>query len=288
MTTPAIEVRNISKRYRNGVLANDGIDLGVPAGSIFGLLGPNGAGKTTLIRQITGQLLPSGGSIHVGGVDVLREPLRAKRLMGVVPQEVSPIEHITARDHFLSFGRLHGLSGAEARRRTEALLAGFGLGPHADKMSAQLSGGLKRKVMVSIAVIAAPPVLVLDEPTTGLDPRSRREVWSMIRSLQDSGTTTLLTTHYMEEAEALCDRVAVIANGRILAQGSVEELRAGRPRRVRATFLDADGREQEIVAETPREALAALSRLGVLEFTVRRTSLEDIFLELTDEAGVAD
>jgi ABC-2 type transport system ATP-binding protein len=109
----------------------------------------------------------------------------------------------------------------------------------------------------------------------------------MIRSLQDSGTTTLLTTHYMEEAEALCDRVAVIANGRILAQGSVEELRAGRPRRVRATFFDEDGREREIVAQTPQEALASVSALGVVEFSVRQTSLEDIFLELTDEAGVA-
>jgi ABC-2 type transport system ATP-binding protein len=278
----AVEVRDLTKRYRNGVLANDAIDLEIEAGTIFGLLGPNGAGKSTLVRQLTAQLAPTSGSIQVHGVDVLRQPLAAKRLMGVVPQEAEPWDFLTIGDHLLNFGRLHGLSREAARERAAALIDTLALGEHAAKFSVHLSGGLKRKLLVAIALVAEPRVLVLDEPTTGLDPRSRREVWSLIGDLKSRGTTVLLTTHYMDEAEALCDQVAIIGSGRILAEGTIDDLRARCRTRFKATY-EVEGRPQFILGQTRPEVLAAIEARGVAEFSVMRTSLEDVFLELTEQ-----
>ena len=279
---PAIEVRDLTKRYRGGVLANDAVTLDIAAGVVFGLLGPNGAGKTTVVRQITGELAPTSGTIRVLETDVLRHPLAAKRLMGVVPQEASPYLHLTPLEHLTFFGRLHGLDRASAQRRAQELVADLGLGDHARVPSSQLSGGLKRKLLVANALVSEPPVLILDEPTTGLDPHSRREVWALIRSFRGQGTTVLITTHYMEEAEALCDQVAIIDSGRILARGTVEELRALCRNRYKAIYEGDDGnRHQVIYGQSHEQVVEALNRRGVQEFTIAKTNLEDLYLELT-------
>ncbi len=277
----AISVRGLTKRYRRGPLANNAIDLEIRRGSVAALLGPNGAGKTTLVRQITGELKPTGGAISVLGVDVLREPLRAKNLMGVVPQEATPYPSLRPKEHLVIFGRLHGLSRREAEARAEELLDALGLREHERKQSAQLSGGLKRKLLVGVALMAKPPVLILDEPTTGLDPHSRREVWALIRSLRDRQTTVLITTHYMDEAEALCDVVSVIGAGRLLAQGTIEELRAMCHNRYKATFGGQNGDSRTVYGRDHGDVVTSLERLGIVEYAIMRTSLEDLYLELT-------
>jgi len=280
--TAAIEVCDLSKRYRGGTLANDRITFSIPKGTVFGLLGPNGAGKTTLVRQITGELSPTKGEVRVHGRDILRHPLAAKALMGVVPQEASPYLHLKPGEHLMLFGRLHGLDRATARRRAAELVAALGLSGHTRVPAIQLSGGLKRKLLVGNALMAEPPVLILDEPTTGLDPHSRREVWALVRSLRGQGTTVLVTTHYMEEAEALCDQVAVMEGGSILALGTVEELRGLCRNRYKATFGGENGDQRETLYGSTYEAVVdELSRRGVHEYAIGKTTLEDLYLELT-------
>ncbi len=280
---PAIDVSRIVKRYRTGTLANDSITLRVPNGTTLGLLGRNGAGKTTLIRQITGELQPTSGSIHVMGVDVVREHRRARALMGVVPQEVEPYEELTPPEQLAVFGRLRGLGWREAKRRAEGLIDTLGLGAYAKTVARDLSGGLKRKLLVGIALIGDPPVLALDEPTTGLDPHARREVWAVLRDLRGRGRTILITTHYMDEAEELCDEVAVINYGRIYAQGTVDQLRAQCRNRYKASYDNGEGRAA-VVGQSSEEVLAELRRRGVDEFHLSKTSLEDVYLELTAES----
>ena len=278
----AIGVRDLSKRYRGGILANDRISLSIPKGAAFGLLGPNGAGKTTLVRQITGELAPTAGEILVHDVDVLRHPLAAKALMGVVPQEANPYLHLKPREHLLLFGRLHGLDRTTAQRRAAELLTALGLAEHARVPAERLSGGLKRKLLVGNALVAEPPVLVLDEPTTGLDPHSRREVWDLVRAARSRGATVLITTHYMEEAEAQCDQVAIIGDGRILAMGTVEELRSLCHDRYKVTFGGENGTQrQTLYAATYQDLVAQLGRRGIQEYTIGKTTLEDVYLELT-------
>jgi ABC-2 type transport system ATP-binding protein len=279
---PAIEVQELSKRYRAGALANDHINLSIARGTVFGLLGPNGAGKTTLVRQITGELAPTAGEIHIHGTDVLRHPLAAKALMGVVPQEASPYLHLRPDEHLLLFGRLHGLDKAAARRRAAELLTALGLSEHTRVPAERLSGGLKRKLLVGNALMAEPPVLILDEPTTGLDPHSRREVWALVRSQHGRGATVLVTTHYMEEAEALCDQVAIIGGGRILAMGTVGELRSLCRNRYKATFGGENGDQREtLYSSTYDDLVGELARRGVQEYSIGKTTLEDVYLELT-------
>ncbi len=277
----AVTLRGVSKRYRGGVLANDSIDLDIPRASVFALLGPNGAGKTTLVRQITGELAPTSGEIEVLGVDVSHEPQKAKSLMGVVPQEALPYFHLQPKEHLALFGRFHGLSGRQADARAESLLDALDLRPHAAKASRELSGGLRRKLLVGIAMMAEPPLLVLDEPTTGLDPHSRREVWGLIRQQREQGTTVLITTHYMDEAEELSDSVAVIGSGRILATGTIDSLRARCRNRYKAAFEADDGQRRTVYGVTQREVLDQLEAEAVAEYALSRTSLEDLYLELT-------
>jgi len=279
----AITLRGLTKRYRNGALANDGIDLEIPRGSIFALLGPNGAGKTTLVRQITAELTPTSGEIDLLGVNVRSEPVKAKRLMGVVPQEALPYFHLHPREHLALFGRLHGLSGREAAERAEVLLDALDLRQHEKKAAMQLSGGLRRKLLVGIAMMAQPPVLILDEPTTGLDPHSRREVWALIRSMRDQGSTVLITTHYMDEAEELSDGVAVIGAGKILARGTVDQLRALCRNRYKGVFEDSSGARHIVYGTTQREVAEQLEREQAVEYSLMRASLEDLYLELTGQ-----
>jgi ABC-2 type transport system ATP-binding protein len=279
----ALRVEGLCKRYAGGTLANDGIDLVVSRGETMGLLGRNGAGKTTLVRQITGELRPTSGSIHVMDVDVVNDHTRARALMGVVPQDAEPFDHLRPREHLAFFGRLRGLTRKAAARRADELMASLGLGQHERHVARQLSGGLKRKLLMGIALAGDPPVLVLDEPTTGLDPHSRREVWEILRDVRSRGHTIIITTHYMEEAEALCDQVALISNGRIHTQGTVDELRSRCRNRFRATYDGAEGRVV-VQGETSEEVLAELARRGIETFALAKASLEDVYLELTDEA----
>ena len=249
----------------------------------MGLLGRNGAGKTTLVRQITGELRPTSGSIHVMDVDVVNDHTRARALMGVVPQHAEPFDHLRPREHLAFFGRLRGLTRKAAARRADELMASLGLGQHERHVARQLSGGLQRKLLMGIALAGDPPVLVLDEPTTGLDPHSRREVWEILRDVRSRGHTIIITTHYMEEAEALCDQVALISNGRIHTQGTVDQLRSRCRNRFRATYDGAEGRVV-VQGETSEEVLAELARRGIETFALAKASLEDVYLELTDEA----
>ncbi|HLB23572.1 MAG TPA: ABC transporter ATP-binding protein [Dehalococcoidia bacterium] len=279
----AIRVRGLTKRYTNGTLANDEIDLAVPEGTTLGLLGRNGAGKTTLARQITGELAPTSGRVHVHGIDVFAETMRARYLMGVVPQEAQPYDHLKPREHLALFGRLRGLGRGEAGRRADEMIALLGLGEHLGKTARMLSGGLKRKLLVGTALMGDPPILVLDEPTTGLDPHARREVWALLRALRGRGRTIIMTTHYMEEAEELCDEIALINGGRIYVQGTVESLRARCQNRFKATYEDGTN-HASIAGGTSEAVLAEVRRLGIEEFALTKASLEDVYMELTAEA----
>ncbi len=285
---PAILITALTKRFKRGVVANDALDLVVPKGTIFSLLGPNGAGKTTLVRQITGELKPTAGAITVHGIDAVQEPVRVKGLMGVVPQEANPFPQLTATEHLVFFGRLHGLNQRQAEEAAVEMIAALGLEEHAAKTSEELSGGLKRKLLVGTALVAKPPVIVLDEPTTGLDPHARREVWALIRSLHANGTTILITTHYLDEAEVLSDRVAVIGRGRILAEGTIDDVRALCRNRFKATFGDDSRSEQTIYGRTRDEVLSVLQKQEISEYSLARTSLEDLYLELTGEGFESD
>jgi ABC-type multidrug transport system ATPase subunit len=279
----AIRAKGLTKRYANGTLANDAIDLAVPQGTTLGLLGRNGAGKTTLARQITGELAPTSGLVEVMGINVFEETARVRYLMGVVPQEAQPYDHLKPREHLALFGRLRGLGRAEAGRRADEMIALLGLGEHLGKTARMLSGGLKRKLLVGTAMMGDPPVLVLDEPTTGLDPHARREVWTLLRALRGRGRTIVMTTHYMDEAEELCDEIALISGGRIYVQGTVEQLRERCRSPFKATYEDGP-RRATIAGSSSEEVLRELARRGIEEFTLTKASLEDVYMELTAEA----
>ncbi len=287
MSEAAILVRGLTKHYRNGTTANNGIDLTVERGTIMSVLGHNGAGKTTMIRQITGELSPTSGTITVLGRDVIRQPLEAKALMGVVPQDGELYPVLKPAEQIVHFGRLHGMSGDDARMRAEELMVQLDLQPHRDKLNKHLSGGLQRKVLIATALIANPEILVLDEPTTGLDPHSRREVWAMLRALRRDGKTLLITTHYMDEAEALSDVITMVAAGSILAQGSLEELRSLCGHRYKATFENDDGEQRTVYGIDQDSVVREMERVGTAEFALARTSLEDLYLQLTSEPARA-
>ena len=276
-------VEGISKQYRGGVWANRGISLVAQSGEIVGILGPNGAGKTTLVRQITTELLPTSGAIRVFGHDVVAEPSAVKSLMGIVPQEAQLFEELTVHQVFRIFGKLRGLSSKDAPGRADELISDLHLKEHRNVTTIKLSGGLRRRVLVGIAALGNPRLMVLDEPTTGLDPQSRRDLWSLLRRYQEQGAAILLTTHYMEEAEALCDRVGIIQHGRLLALDTVANLRAAYSHDFKVTFsTNVDhGAVQSLYGKDDLELVDRVRALGVRQFSVARTNLEDIYLALT-------
>jgi ABC-2 type transport system ATP-binding protein len=277
-------VENLSKRYKGGLWANRDISFAARPGEVLGILGPNGAGKTTLVRQVTTELVPTSGRISVYGLDVVAAPGRAKSLMGIVPQEARLYEYLTAHQTLRIFGKLRGLPSGEASRRADALISDLRLEDHRDVMVEKLSGGLKRRVMVGIASLANPRLIVLDEPTTGLDPQSRRDLWALLRRYREGGATILLTTHYMEEAEALCDRVGIIREGRLLALDTVPNLRASYGFEFKITYsTNGDQAQAHMLYGTDdRELVERVQALGVRQYSVSRTSLEDVYLALTD------
>ncbi|MEO0034923.1 MAG: hypothetical protein RLZZ501_946 [Pseudomonadota bacterium] len=224
-----IRVEAVVKRY-GALTALDGIDLAIGAGEAFGLLGPNGAGKTTLVRLLATLARPDGGRLAVGGHDTVTEAASVKRLIGVVFQENNLDRDLSPRQNLLFQARLHRLAAPAAA--VAAMLERIGLAAHADRPVNALSGGMRRRLVIGRALLTDPKVLLLDEPTTGLDPAIRRELWAMIRAIRDQGCTVILTTHYVEEAEALCDRVGILTRGRLAGLGCPAELvaRFGGPR----------------------------------------------------------
>ncbi|WP_254716270.1 ATP-binding cassette domain-containing protein [Actinomadura sp. WMMB 499] len=309
----AVRAVDLQKTYpasgpRPEVPAVRGIDLDVPRGEFFGLLGPNGAGKSTTIGMLTTLVVPTGGTASVCGLDVVRDAVEIKRRIGVVSQNNTLDSDLTAAENLEFRGRFFGLSARDARRRADELIELFGLAEHRKGNPFEMSGGQAKRVMICRALMHGPEVLFLDEPTAGLDPQTRTNLWDVLRGLQEGGQTIVLTTHYMEEAEALCDRVAVVDHGKVLASGTVDELKAGagadtvitvsydaaapgdikalgdragisrvevNDGQVRVFAADPDGVLGELVA------IGARSGVGVTDASQLRPSLETVFLTLT-------
>ena len=220
----AIEAAGLVKVYGNN-RAVDGVDLQVRPGAIYGVLGPNGAGKTTTIRMLATLLRPDAGTARIFGHDVVKNPQIIRQLIGVTGQYASVDESLSATENLIIFSRLHGLGRAESKRKAADLLEEFGLTEAAKRPLKNFSGGMRRRLDLAASLIAQPPLIFLDEPTTGLDPRTRTQMWETIRRLVKTGSTVLLTTQYLEEADQLADRIAVIDRGRVVAEGTVDELK---------------------------------------------------------------
>jgi ABC-2 type transport system ATP-binding protein len=247
---PAIKVSGLVKTYGD-VRAVDGVDLEVRTGTVLCLLGPNGAGKTTAVRVLTTLQAPDAGQIVVAGVDAVREPARLRERIGLAGQYASVDESLTGTENLVMVGRLYGMKRREAKGRAADLLARFSLSEAGDRVVKKYSGGMRRRLDLAAALVAKPPVLFLDEPTTGLDPRSRLDLWAMIEALVDDGTTVLLTTQYLDEADRLADDIAVIDNGKVIARGTPSALK----QRV-------GGERLEVVLEDASSAPAAAAALS--------------------------
>jgi ABC-2 type transport system ATP-binding protein len=279
-------VRDLIKVYRDGTEANRGISLEVRRGEVVAIVGPNGAGKTTFLRQLTTELRPTAGSVSVFGVDAVAEPARAKRAMGITPQEAGVFERLTVREHFELFARLKHLSKREAREAAREVIEELGLSAETNKSVGALSGGQRRRILIGLALLGRPPLLVLDEPTTGLDPSSRRAVWSVIRRAVAVGATVILSTHYMEEAERLSDRIGVIAAGRLIAFGTLDELLARLDRSYRLSYRDPIDPLSDLkirYCASFAQAQQHIARELLSEYSIARASLEDVYFNLTGE-----
>ena len=309
-SVPAVRVEGVIKRF-GATVALDGARLEVPAGMVFGLLGPNGAGKTTLVRILATLLAPDGGRAEVFGRDVAREPAAVRELIGLTGQFAAVDELLTGRENLEMFGRLFKLSREEAHRRAGELLERFDLAQAADRPARTYSGGMRRRLDIASSLLTRPQVLFLDEPTTGLDPRSRNEIWAIVRELRREGTTLLLTTQYLEEADQLADRIAVIDRGKVIAEGTGNELKdrvGGQILEVELASAEQRDQAQAVLAgvgcgepqpgerpdrltlpaprnglELVEEAAAGLRRaqIGVSDIGLRRPTLDDVFLQLT-------
>lgn len=280
-------VEDVNKRYRDGTWANRDISLTANSGEILGILGPNGAGKTTLIRQITTELMSTSGAISVFGYDVDKDPLIIKAMIGVLPQQAALYDYLTVRQHLRIFAKFRGLLKEEGLKRTEELIEELRLGEYGNTAISKLSGGLERRLLVGVAALAKPPLMVLDEPTTGLDPESRRNLWSLLTSYREWGATVVLTTHNMEEAEVLCDRIGIIQNGRMLALDTLDNLRASIGYAFKISYASDDpiGKTETIYGNTDQELMDAVSDQGIQDYALTRTTLEDVYMALTDEPG---
>ena len=287
MKAPPVEVKKLSKQYKNGTWANREISLTVEPGEMLGILGPNGAGKTTLVRQITTELLPTSGEVRVFGIDAVSHYNEVKGHMGVMPQEAQLFFGLSVRHHLRIFGKLRGLSARMASRRAEELIADLRLEEHRDKPAHELSGGLKRRLIVGIAALVDPPLMVMDEPSAGLDPESRHELWDLLLGYRRKGSTVLLTTHNMEEAEVLCDRVGIIQDGRLLALDTVDNLKAAHGFEYKIAF-EVGEKTETIYGSTDEELVEQVQDRGIRQYAVSRTTLEDVYLGLTRDKRTRD
>ncbi|WP_199429045.1 ATP-binding cassette domain-containing protein [Qaidamihabitans albus] len=305
----AVRARDLVKTY-GSTRALDGVDLEVPSGKVLGLLGPNGAGKTTTVRILTTLLKPDSGEAWVAGRDVLAEPDSVRRVIGLSGQYAAVDENLTGFENLYMVGRLYGQNKATARARARELLARFQLDEAADRPSKGYSGGMRRRLDLAGALVAEPTVVILDEPTTGLDPRGRIEMWEVIKELVADGTTVLLTTQYLEEADQLADSIVVIDKGRVIARGTADELKSQisgeRLELVVSTVdelpatakvlaevgaaepaIDEHTRRVDVIVDTGPKALVEALRLldaqnvVVQDVALHRPTLDDVFLSLT-------
>ncbi|HKC64410.1 MAG TPA: ABC transporter ATP-binding protein [Pyrinomonadaceae bacterium] len=281
-----VRVRALVKRYADGTAANRGIDLEVRRGEVVSILGPNGAGKTTFLRQLTTELKPTSGSVEIFGIDAVAEPERVKRMMGITPQEAGVFETLTVREHLELFARFKGLSKREARLAAFDVADELGLSAEITKRVGLLSGGQRRRILIGLALLGRPPLLILDEPTTGLDPASRQAVWKVLRRVVAEGATVIFSTHYMEEAERLSDRIGIIESGRLAAFDTLDKLFARLERSYRVEFSDPfDPLIEKSVRyfATFAEAQEYIASERLSEYSIARASLEDIYFALTGE-----
>jgi len=304
----AISIRDLAKTYEGGKQALDGVSFDVPQGGIFGLLGPNGAGKSTLINIMAGMVMKSAGSISIWGHDIDRDHRNAKVSIGIVPQEVVFDPFFTPFEVLENQAGLWGV--AKTLRRSEELLKAVHLGDKRDAYSRTLSGGMKRRLLIAKAMVHSPPVLVLDEPTAGVDVELRRQLWELVSELNADGVTVVLTTHYLEEAEELCDRIAIINHGQLITNRPTRELVDMTREKVVVLTLDRDIAEMpshpafikcakaadrvlEITYNKDRvtagQVLSNLQSQGFVieDVTTREADLEDVFVQLTSQAKEA-
>jgi ABC-2 type transport system ATP-binding protein len=310
MTGSAISIRDVVKRYAGmkgapGKLALDGVSFDVPEGGIFGLLGPNGAGKSTLINIMAGLVTKTSGAIEIWGHDIDRDHRNAKRMIGIVPQEIVFDPFFTPFEVLEIQGGLYGVT--KVLRRSEALLRAVHLADKRDAYARSLSGGMKRRLLIAKAMVHSPPVLVLDEPTAGVDVELRRQLWELVTELNSEGVTVVLTTHYLEEAEQLCDRIAIINHGKLIANKPTRELVGMMGEKVVEITVEADVvappadpafLKSEKTAErticitydkgktTAGQVLALVQQQGFVieDVTTREADLEDVFVQLTSAA----
>ncbi len=310
----AIEAVDLVKHFGETV-AVDGVSFAVPTGSVLGLLGPNGAGKTTTVRMMTTLTKPTSGTARVAGHDVIREPDAVRRSMGLTGQSATVDELLTGRENLRLVGQLYGLDRATVRRISDDLLERFSLAEAGDRTVKTYSGGMRRRLDLAVSLVATPPVLFLDEPTTGLDPRSRTELWDVLRELVKDGTTLLLTTQYLEEADLLADNIVVVDRGTVIAEGTPLQLKDASGRAalvVTVSRVEDLARASELmngaVAEvhvdpatrrltSPAQGLGDITRVAAIfedsgidldDLGLQRPSLDDVFLHLTGHRAEAD
>ncbi|HUH06780.1 MAG TPA: ATP-binding cassette domain-containing protein [Egibacteraceae bacterium] len=315
MVEPIVRVSGLSKTFGAAVKALDNVSLEFEAGIIFGLLGPNGAGKTTLIRVLATLLRPDSGAAEVAGIDVLKDPAAVRSRIGLAGQYAAVDGYQSGRENVEMVGRLYGLPRAEARRRADDVLEAIGLSDAADRPVKTYSGGMRRRLDLAASLVGRPQVLFLDEPTTGIDPRSRKDLWGMIRGLVDHGTTILLTTQYLEEVDQLAQRIAVLDEGRVVTEGTADQLKrqvggaviaVTVPDEDRAAalgalaaFLDGEAPLDTWEAGAPitmpapdgaRSLMEAIRRLDAAgiepdDVALHKPTLDDVFLTLTGHAA---
>jgi ABC-2 type transport system ATP-binding protein len=271
-----LSIKDLTKRF-GAVTAVDHLSLDIGAGAICGILGPNGAGKSTTIRILATLTKPTSGCAEIGGHNVMTHPVKAKEMIGVVHQSLNIDPELTPREHLTVHGMLFGMKMHAIRERREMLLDFVGLAEKKDIRAGKLSGGMKRRLTVARALMHEPAIIIINEPTVGLDAHARRRLWSLMRELRDKGHTILLTTHYIDEAEALCDQIVIIDRGRIIADGAPDELIATVGR---ITAETRGGEYQAFFFDTREDALAFLGGQQAAG-AVREANLEDVFIKLT-------
>jgi ABC-2 type transport system ATP-binding protein len=243
MKAPEIVIENLTKKFED-VTAVDGLSLEIEKRELFGLLGPNGAGKTTVINVLCGLLYPTSGSVHVGGYDVQKDTAKVKELIGVCPQDTAAYPFLSGRENVELFGNLHTMPKMKLKKNTEELLEKMSLSEDAGRRLGKYSGGMKRRINLIMALVHDPEIAFLDEPTVAMDPQSRHAVWDFIRELKKRGKTIILTTHYMEEAEELCDRIGIIDHGKLIALDSPKQLKDRfKAKDLEEVFIELTGRK---------------------------------------------